>query len=386
MLRSFFLSPLLLGLLVALPAQASYNTCGTTIVSSTVRTCSDGLIARVHTGYPFMVSTNSVDFGNVEVGQSSTRTITLSNDSGYNVGISGDITISNAFLTGSTSNCGSSLANGGTCTISVKFTPSAAGLISGQVQIPFVSATSPYSIALKGTGVVAAAPVAPVAPVTPAQPTHVTKPMPASCISYIGGSTLEVPYFTFNGTPMWGKFTSTGSLVAYKLSDYGALTGTASSTCVADGGKLGITTNAATMQLAHLLYGNNSYTATLQLVGVDKYGFFLFNIVAADVYQAPSNNNPNINTTNIDHSILVGNWALHNGVSTVTFKGDGTYSSANGGTGTYRWEGDKLFVNGALTSGRDMEVTLEVTANATWLHVDFDISGYTVRTNYYKMK
>jgi hypothetical protein len=194
-----------------------------------------------------MVSTNSVDFGNVQVGQSSTRTITLSNDSGYNVGISGDITISNAFLTGSTSNCGSSLANGGTCTISVKFTPSAAGLISGQVQIPFVSATSPYSIALKGTGVVAAAPVAPVAPVTPAQPTHVTKPMPASCISYIGGSTLEVPYFTFNGTPMWGKFTSTGSLVAYKLSDYGALTGTASSTCVADGGKLGITTNAATI-------------------------------------------------------------------------------------------------------------------------------------------
>lgn len=398
MLRSFFVSPLLLGLLVAFPAHAGYNTCGTTIVSSSTRTCSDGIIAMYHSGDPFTVSSSSVDFGNVEVGQTSTRTIMLSNNSGYSLGFSGSISVSSAFAAGSSSSsssdCGTTLANGGTCTINLKFAPSAAGVVSGQVQIPVTSATSPYTIAVKGTGVVAATPVAPVAPVVPvtpnppapAQPTHATKTMPTSCISYIGGTTLMVPYFTFNGTPMWGKFTSTGSLVSYQLSDYGALTGTPTSTCTADGGKLNITTSGATMPLAHLLYNNNFYTATLQLVGMDKDGFFLFNIVAADVYRAPSNPPNNPSTPSIDHSILVGNWALHNGMSTVTFKDDGTYSSANGGTGTYRWEGDRLFVNGALTSGRDMEVTLEIAASATWLHVDLDVSGYTVRSSYYKMK
>ena len=57
-----------------------------------------------------------------------------------------------------TNTCGSSVAAGGSCTISVTFTPAAAGARSAAVSITDSATGSPHSIALSGTGLQAGAP------------------------------------------------------------------------------------------------------------------------------------------------------------------------------------------------------------------------------------
>ncbi|MGA7220739.1 MAG: choice-of-anchor D domain-containing protein, partial [Candidatus Sulfotelmatobacter sp.] len=99
-------------------------------------------------------STSSVNFPNESVGASSPVSgITL-----FNIG-NATLTISSIAITGAdpgdfsqTNTCGSSVAAGGNCTISVIFTPTVAGVRTASISVSDNAGGSPQTVALTGTG------------------------------------------------------------------------------------------------------------------------------------------------------------------------------------------------------------------------------------------
>ncbi|MGD0696242.1 MAG: FG-GAP-like repeat-containing protein [Terriglobia bacterium] len=98
-----------------------------------------------------VLSTASLDFGTQVVNTTSAaQTVTITNTGVLALSIT-SIVASRDFA--QTNNCGSSVAIGGSCTISVTFTPSSTGTRSGSVKITDNAGGSPQSVALTGTGV-----------------------------------------------------------------------------------------------------------------------------------------------------------------------------------------------------------------------------------------
>src|SRR5262249_55664872 len=99
------------------------------------------------------LSVTSLAFGNVVQGVSSTaQSVTLSNTGTTALTLS-SIAASGDFA--ETNTCGASLASGADCQISVVFTPSTLGTITGSLTITDDAPNSPQAIALSGTGVAA---------------------------------------------------------------------------------------------------------------------------------------------------------------------------------------------------------------------------------------
>jgi hypothetical protein len=104
------------------------------------------------------VSPSSEAFGNVNVGSSSaTQIVTLTNSTASAITISSVTTTGTNLLdfpTTVTTCSGTVAANGGTCTVIKKFSPSIAGVESATLNIAFTGATgSPLTVALSGTGI-----------------------------------------------------------------------------------------------------------------------------------------------------------------------------------------------------------------------------------------
>jgi|GEM_PF-491646 len=97
------------------------------------------------------LSASSLDFGSVTQGMSSSaQSVTLSNPGNAALAITG-IAAGGDFS--ETNTCGTSLAAGGTCTITVVFTPSTNGTRTGTLSVTDNAANSPQSVSLSGTGV-----------------------------------------------------------------------------------------------------------------------------------------------------------------------------------------------------------------------------------------
>ncbi len=107
------------------------------------------------------VSPPSLTFGNQLVGTlSSTRDITVTNNGnqalagGSFTGIAAPFArVTTGTFPSGAPNCGTTLAVGASCTVRVRFAPTAAGPFSGSVAISYTGATvSPASVSLSGTG------------------------------------------------------------------------------------------------------------------------------------------------------------------------------------------------------------------------------------------
>jgi hypothetical protein len=96
------------------------------------------------------LSPTSLVFSSLAVGSSSaSQTVTLSNQG------NSSLSISNVQITGDfkqTNNCGATLAAASSCTLSVSFTPTAAGNRTGALTISDSAAGSPQSVSLSGSG------------------------------------------------------------------------------------------------------------------------------------------------------------------------------------------------------------------------------------------
>ncbi|HUK26184.1 MAG TPA: choice-of-anchor D domain-containing protein [Terriglobales bacterium] len=100
------------------------------------------------------VSSSSLDFGNVAVGGSATKSVTLTNSS---VSVGATITVSQVTTTGtgfsvSTSSLPVTLNPGDNLTISVAFKPKSAGDASGMLSISVDGQADPATVPLSGTG------------------------------------------------------------------------------------------------------------------------------------------------------------------------------------------------------------------------------------------
>jgi hypothetical protein len=138
------------------------------------------------------LSPSSLNFGNQLVTTSSApQAVTLTNTgvgalqiSGF--AVNGDFTLSN--------NCGSSLAQGASCTINVIFTPTAVGSRSGGFTVTTNNGSS--GVALSGTGVVPVATFAPSALTFAGQLLNSTSSAQVVTLSNTGGAPLVISSIT----------------------------------------------------------------------------------------------------------------------------------------------------------------------------------------------
>jgi len=101
------------------------------------------------------LSAIGINFGNQAVGTTSVPvSVTLTNTSGQALTMSGiGIRGPNASDFSQTNNCGTSVAAHGSCTMQIKFTPSALGLRNAELVITDNGGGSPQTIPLSGTGI-----------------------------------------------------------------------------------------------------------------------------------------------------------------------------------------------------------------------------------------
>lgn len=98
------------------------------------------------------LSTSALNFGNVNVGNSSSLSTTLTNNGNSNVLIS-SVNLSGAGISASGLSSGETLTPSQSVTVTAQFAPTAAGLVSGSVSIASNATNSPSTITVSGTGV-----------------------------------------------------------------------------------------------------------------------------------------------------------------------------------------------------------------------------------------
>jgi hypothetical protein len=147
----------------------------------------------------------SLSFASINVGSSSSaQTATLANSGNAPLSITG-ITIGGANSTNfaQTNTCGSSLAAGANCTISVTFSPASAASFSATLTVTDNASGSPRTTALTGTGTVPPAPVATLAPASVAfasETTGATSAPTAVTLTNSGNAALTITGIAIGGT------------------------------------------------------------------------------------------------------------------------------------------------------------------------------------------
>ncbi len=186
-----------------------------TIIITDSDPASPNVIGLMGTGTAVKLSTTSLNFGSVNVGQSSKpKVVTMSNAGSTALSIS-SITIggTNPGDFFQTNNCSSSLAGGGQCAINVTFEPTATGARSATISVVDSDPTSPQVIAATGAGTT-----------TGTALTITTASLPAGVVGTIYSQTLQAT----GGTTPYSWAVTTGSLPAGLAlnSTTGAVTGT----------------------------------------------------------------------------------------------------------------------------------------------------------------
>jgi hypothetical protein len=143
------------------------------------------------------LSNSSLAFGNQPVNTpSSPQSLTLNNSGNAPLQFS-SMGATSGFST--TDNCPASLAAGANCTISVSFTPAAAGTIMGAVNITDNAVDSPQSVALTGTGTAPAASIAPTSLNFVSQRVGSTSSSQSLMLSNSGSATLTISGVSTSG-------------------------------------------------------------------------------------------------------------------------------------------------------------------------------------------
>jgi hypothetical protein len=164
------------------------------------------------------LSPSSVAFGNQSVGAtSSAQAVTLSNSGSSALSISSIAVFgTNSTDFAQTNNCGSSVAAGANCTISVTFTPSAAGSRGAALAVADNATGSPQSVSLSGTGISTGANVSPSSVAFGNQSIGATSTAQTVTLSNSGNSALSISSIAVFGTNAgdFGQTNNCGSSVA----------------------------------------------------------------------------------------------------------------------------------------------------------------------------
>ena len=143
------------------------------------------------------LSPASLAFGNQHVGTTSPgQNATLSNSGNEPLGIS-SISTSGDF--NQTNNCGSSLAAGSSCTITVTFSPSAPGSRSGTLSVSDSASGSPQTTSLSGTGTQAGAALNPSSLTFGSEELNTTSAYQSVTLTNTGNETMAISGISTSG-------------------------------------------------------------------------------------------------------------------------------------------------------------------------------------------
>jgi Pro-kumamolisin, activation domain/Abnormal spindle-like microcephaly-assoc'd, ASPM-SPD-2-Hydin len=256
---------------------------------------------------------SSLTFAGTNVGSSAaTQTIALKNTGSASLtGIAVSITGANTGSFSQTTTCGSTLAAGSTCNITVTFTPAVAGPLTASVSIADNASGSPQTAALTGTGVA-------VGPAVTLSPTSLSfagtlvgtpDPIQTILLKNTGNATLTGVSISITGANT-GSFTQTntcGSTVAVNITC--AITVTFDPTV---GGALSaavsITDNAADSPQSVPLTGTGAAPAPVPTLSATSLAFASSLVGSPDPTQSITlKNTGNAALTGIDVSITGAN-------------------------------------------------------------------------------
>jgi hypothetical protein len=148
------------------------------------------------------LSPTSLAFGNQSVGTTSTtQTVTLSNTGNAPLSITSlALAGTNASDFAQANTCGSSLAAGANCTISVRFTPSASGSRTASLSITDNASGSPQTVSLSGTGTAALVSLSPTSLPFGNQSVGTTSTTQTVTLSNTGNAALSITSLALAGT------------------------------------------------------------------------------------------------------------------------------------------------------------------------------------------
>jgi hypothetical protein len=257
------------------------------------------------------LSPTSLTFASTAEGKTSAaQTVTVKNTG------TGALTISSETITGtntksfvvSSKTCGSSLAAGASCTVSVEFTPALTGALTANLSVADNASGSPQTVKLSGTGTAASAPGISLSATSlsfPATITNTTSDAQVVTVTNTGTSAVTISSIALSGTnaSSFEQFGTCGSSLAasakcsiyvgFKPATTGSLTATLSVTDNASGSpqkvtlsgtgtgapsvKLSVTSltfsaTHATTSAAQTVTLTNSGTATLDLTSIAVTG------------------------------------------------------------------------------------------------------------------
>jgi hypothetical protein len=148
------------------------------------------------------LSATTLTFGSQLVGTSSpAQTLTLTNNGNAALSITSfAITGTNAADFAQTNTCGSSVAVGATCTISVTFKPSLVGTETASVTITDNASGSPQAVALSGMGTASAASLSETSLTFASQSVGTTSAAQTVTLSSTGSAALSITSIAITGT------------------------------------------------------------------------------------------------------------------------------------------------------------------------------------------
>lgn len=260
---------------------------------------------------PAGLTPSSLTFTSQTVGVTSgTQTLTVSNTNSVALSIT-SVTISgsNGGDFADTSSCGTSLAAGASCTLTVSFKPTATGTRSGTLSVTenaSGAASSTQSVSLTGTGVAPVAGVAPGSLTFAGQPVGSTSAAQVVTLSNTGTAALSISSITASGgfdqTNSCGTSVAAGASCAINVTFAPASAGTLSGSLTVTDNSGGAAASTQTVSLTgtgtapgvklsttSLSFGNenvgaqsagqtvtitNNGTATLTLTGITAGGDF----------------------------------------------------------------------------------------------------------------
>jgi VCBS repeat protein/ASPM-SPD-2-Hydin domain-containing protein/centrosomal CEP192-like protein len=228
------------------------------------------------TGPGASFSPSSLSFAAQPVGiTSAAQTVTLSNPGTASLSIT-SISASGDFA--QTNNCGSSVAAGASCSLSVTFTPTASGTRTGTLAVTDNAPTSPQSVSLSGSGNVPVASVSPSSLTFSTQSVGTTSAAQTVTLTNTGGAPLNLTSLAASGdfaqTNNCGSSVAAGASctinVTFTPTTSGTRTGTLTIADNASGspqtvsltGTGGSTAPALTLSPSSLTFGNQSVGTT----------------------------------------------------------------------------------------------------------------------------
>lgn len=184
---------------VAFTPTSSGTNLGTVVITDNASSSPQSVtLTGTGTTPAVLFAPTSANFGNVSVGaKSGVKAITLTNNTGAMLTITKVATSANY---SQTNTCGASVTKGANCTISVTFSPAAAGVAPGTLTVTDSASTSPQTVPLTGTGIAPSVTLSPTSVTFPDQIVGSSSSISTITLTNAGGAGLTVTSISITGT------------------------------------------------------------------------------------------------------------------------------------------------------------------------------------------